>query len=125
MEQVDNIFFEKELVGRKILVTGHSGFTGSWVCLWLQSIGVDVVGFSLPPETNPSLFDELNLSESVPSVGQIDQQKEIKFAANLDGPNESILKFDLHISNPQSPSELGQSDDPRRLGIGLINFEVD
>jgi CDP-glucose 4,6-dehydratase len=45
--------FEKALVGRRILVTGHTGFTGGWVCRWLQHIGAVVTGFSLPPETEP------------------------------------------------------------------------
>ena len=60
--------FEAALVGRKILVTGHTGFTGGWVCLWLESLGAKVSGFSLPPETSPSLFDELGFASRIPSV---------------------------------------------------------
>jgi CDP-glucose 4,6-dehydratase len=58
--------FELALAGRRILVTGHTGFTGGWACLWLQSLGADIRGFALPPETTPSLFDELSLA--MPSV---------------------------------------------------------
>lgn len=61
----DLLKFEKELSGKKILVTGHSGFTGGWACLWLKAIGCDVYGFSLPPETAPSLFQEIDLMEDV------------------------------------------------------------
>lgn len=48
--------FEQALAGKKIFVTGHTGFTGSWVCLWLQKIGATIAGYSLAPETSPSLF---------------------------------------------------------------------
>lgn len=43
--------------GRKVLVTGHTGFKGSWLSLWLESLGAEIVGYSLPPPTQPNLFD--------------------------------------------------------------------
>src|SRR5687767_12260444 len=48
--------FEAALKGRKVFVTGHTGFTGGWACLWLQSLGATVAGYSLPADTTPSLF---------------------------------------------------------------------
>ena len=42
--------------GRRVLVTGHTGFKGSWLSLWLHSLGAEVTGFALPPPTEPSLF---------------------------------------------------------------------
>jgi CDP-glucose 4,6-dehydratase len=43
--------------GRRVLLTGHTGFKGAWLSLWLQSLGVDLVGLSLgPPPTDPSLY---------------------------------------------------------------------
>jgi CDP-glucose 4,6-dehydratase len=60
--------FEDRLVGKRILVTGHTGFTGGWACLWLKSIGADVAGYSLPPETTPSLFTELNIEREIEST---------------------------------------------------------
>src|SRR5690242_3291220 len=42
--------------GRKVLVTGHTGFKGSWLCMWLDRLGADVVGYALEPPTQPSLF---------------------------------------------------------------------
>ena len=42
--------------GKGVLVTGHSGFKGSWLTLWLRSLGAKVSGISLPPKSNPSLF---------------------------------------------------------------------
>ena len=43
--------------GRRVLVTGHTGFKGTWLCLWLQRLGATVSGLALPPETKPSLYD--------------------------------------------------------------------
>ncbi|NVL42758.1 CDP-glucose 4,6-dehydratase, partial [Pseudomonas syringae pv. actinidiae] len=60
--------FEDSLAGKKVLVTGHTGFTGGWACLWLKSIGAHVAGYSLAPETTPSLFEELGLENDVDSV---------------------------------------------------------
>lgn len=57
--------FESSLAGRRVFVTGHTGFTGSWACLWLKSIGADVAGYSLPPETSPSLFDATNQGDDM------------------------------------------------------------
>ena len=48
-----NTFFQD----KKVLVTGHTGFKGSWLSLWLQSMGAQVVGFALAPPTKPSLFE--------------------------------------------------------------------
>ena len=42
--------------GRRVLVTGHTGFKGSWTCLWLRELGAAVSGFALDPPTDPSLF---------------------------------------------------------------------
>jgi len=42
---------------RRVLVTGHTGFKGAWLSLWLTSLGAEVSGFALPPPTEPSLFD--------------------------------------------------------------------
>lgn len=48
--------------GRRVLVTGHTGFKGSWLVLWLKSLGAQVAGYSLPAPTSPSHWDLLGLS---------------------------------------------------------------
>ena len=48
--------------GRRVLVTGHTGFKGSWLCEWLLAMGAEVAGYALEPPTEPSLFDELGLA---------------------------------------------------------------
>jgi CDP-glucose 4,6-dehydratase len=47
--------------GKRVLVTGHTGFKGAWLSEWLLSLGAEVTGFALPPPTTPSLFDQLSL----------------------------------------------------------------
>src|SRR5258705_6789076 len=52
---------------RRVLVTGHSGFKGGWLSLWLQALGAKVAGFALPPATKPSLFDVCRVAEGMDS----------------------------------------------------------
>lgn len=54
--------------GRKVLITGHTGFKGSWLSLWLQKFGADVVGYALPAPTDPSLFEVANVAEGMTSI---------------------------------------------------------
>jgi CDP-glucose 4,6-dehydratase len=64
--------FERALRGRRICVTGHTGFTGGWACVWLRTIGAEVCGYSLEPETSPNLFDALGLRREIPTrIGDI------------------------------------------------------
>lgn len=64
--------FEKALKGKRIFVTGHSGFTGSWLCAWFRKIGVELAGFSLKPEPDAVLYDLLDLQSDVQTtVGDI------------------------------------------------------
>lgn len=54
--------------GKKVLVTGHTGFKGSWLSLWLQRLGADVLGYSLLPTTQPSLFYQAQVDEQMTTV---------------------------------------------------------
>ncbi|MCP3936601.1 MAG: NAD-dependent epimerase/dehydratase family protein, partial [Actinomycetia bacterium] len=54
--------------GKKVLVTGHTGFKGSWLSLWLQQAGADVVGYALAPPTDPSLFEVARVGEGMTSI---------------------------------------------------------
>ncbi len=45
---------------RRVLLTGHTGFKGSWLCLWLERLGAQVIGLALPPHTDPNLFTLLS-----------------------------------------------------------------
>ena len=54
--------------GRRVLVTGHTGFKGSWLSLWLHALGAEVTGFALAPPTDPSLFDAARIGELIAHV---------------------------------------------------------
>ena len=54
--------------GRRVLLTGHTGFKGSWLLLWLQQLGAQVCGYALEPDSHSSLFNEL-VKDLVPGSG--------------------------------------------------------
>jgi CDP-glucose 4,6-dehydratase len=54
--------------GKRVLLTGHTGFKGSWLSLWLQSMGAQVTGYALSPPTNPSLFEIAEVAQGMTSV---------------------------------------------------------
>lgn len=53
---------------RSVFLTGHTGFKGSWMALWLQELGARVTGFSLPPNTSPALFEVADVAAGMTSV---------------------------------------------------------
>lgn len=54
--------------GKKVLVTGHTGFKGSWLCRILVNIGAEVTGYALEPPTNPNLFSLIDIEDKMTSV---------------------------------------------------------
>ena len=53
---------------KKVLITGHTGFKGSWLALWLKSLGSNVIGYSLDPPTDPSLFNTAQVGTKMTSL---------------------------------------------------------
>jgi len=74
--------------GKRVLVTGHSGFKGSWLTLWLNRLGAEVIGISLVPSTKPNLYSE----------ARIDQYCQSHFC---DIRNASALDFLIQTSCPE------------------------
>jgi CDP-glucose 4,6-dehydratase len=65
--------------GRSVLVTGHTGFTGSWLSLWLSDLGANVVGYGLAPAEGPNAFDAMRLHERVTDLrGDIRDADELR-----------------------------------------------
>lgn len=54
--------------GKRVLLTGHTGFKGSWLSLWLQSLNAQVTGYALVPPTKPSLFEAAEVGKGMASV---------------------------------------------------------
>ncbi len=61
---IDKIFWK----GKKVFLTGHTGFKGSWLCLWLHKLGAEVTGYALDAPTHPSLFELAGIDSLVTSV---------------------------------------------------------
>ena len=61
MGNVNPIFWQ----GKRVLLTGHTGFKGSWLSLWLQSLGVELRGIALTPPTTPALFEVAHVAEDM------------------------------------------------------------
>ena len=65
--------------GKRVLLTGHTGFKGSWLTLWLQSMEAKVVGYALAPPTSPSLFDLAGVDKGMVSIiGDIRDLKQLR-----------------------------------------------
>ena len=72
--KVDSSFWK----GKKVYLTGHTGFKGSWLSLWLQNMGALVKGYSLNVNTNPALFTEMNVAAGMESeIGDIRNLKQL------------------------------------------------
>jgi len=75
--------------GKRVFLTGHTGFKGSWLSLWLSSLGAEVKGYALNPPTSPSLFNEAKVDSLIDSqIGDIRDQ---------DTLHESMTKFSPDI----------------------------
>ena len=75
--------------GKRVFITGHTGFKGSWLSLWLQQMGAEVKGFSLEPPTTPSLFEVAKVADHM--------QSEIGDIRDLTKLSQSIVSFNPDI----------------------------
>lgn len=83
--KVNSIFWQN----KKVFLTGHTGFKGSWLSLWLQSMGANVKGYALVPPTTPSLFQEAKVGENMESI--------IGDIRNITTLKESMVSFNPDI----------------------------
>ena len=74
--------------GKRVFVTGHTGFKGSWLCLWLQQLGAEVTGYALQPPTDPSLFEVAQVARGMKSItGDIRDGEELAGAMQATAPD--------------------------------------
>lgn len=84
MLMIDKSFWRN----KKVLITGHTGFKGSWLCLWLHELGADVTGFSLAPPTTPNLFESAGIDKLVHSIiGDVRSKEQVQEALLLARPD--------------------------------------
>lgn len=73
--------------GKKVFVTGHTGFKGSWLSLWLHQLGAQVAGYALQPPTSPSLFEVAQVAQGMKSnIGDIRDASMLANAMRQAGP---------------------------------------
>lgn len=79
---------EKFWKNKKVLITGHTGFKGAWLTLWLRSLGANVTGYALEPPTVPSLYQILKLEELINSeIGDIRDYNHLRSVMQLEKPD--------------------------------------
>lgn len=77
--------------GKRVFLTGHTGFKGSWTALWLQQMGARVTGFALAPPTGPALFEVANVAAGMTSVIGDIRDREVLTRALIDADPEIVL----------------------------------
>ncbi|WP_298885007.1 CDP-glucose 4,6-dehydratase [uncultured Bradyrhizobium sp.] len=77
--------------GKRVLVTGHTGFKGAWLSLWLTKLGAAVTGYSLAPKTNPSLFELTGLGGQLSSNISADINDQHRLGAALTSSSPEIV----------------------------------
>ncbi len=82
-----SVCFDDVYRGKRVLVTGHTGFKGSWLTYWLERLGATVFGLSLPPETAPNHFDLLPFSNDRSAWVDIRQADQVRSALDAFRPD--------------------------------------
>ncbi len=80
--------------GRRVLVTGHTGFKGAWLSLWLAGMRARVTGFALPPQSQPALFHQARVADAITSIeGDLRDANAVR-----DAVRESEAEIVLHLA---------------------------
>jgi CDP-glucose 4,6-dehydratase len=92
--------------GKRVLVTGHTGFKGSWLSVWLGALGAEVYGLALVPDTDPALFDQLGLAAQMDHrIGDIRQAETLRHRV-------AEVRPDVVFHLAAQPLVLASYDDP-------------
>ena len=93
--KIGDMTIQKEFwKGKKVFLTGHTGFKGSWLSIWLKHLGVELTGYSLAPPTEPALFNEANVGVGMRSI-----EADIRdFESLLKAVKESQPEIVIHMA---------------------------
>ncbi len=104
---------------KRVLITGHTGFKGSWLSLWLLNLGAEVYGYALEPPTNPSLFKLLGLKDSLHhEVADIRDIKSLKKAVSRIKPD---IVFHLAAQSVVRESYVSPAETVEVNTMGTVN----
>ena len=98
--------------GRRVLLTGHTGFKGSWLSLWLLQLGAEVYGLALEPDTRPSLFDQLGIVSQLSGYHYLDIRDSSALSAYVYSCQPQVV---LHLA--AQPLVRRSYRDPCILGV--------
>lgn len=105
-----------ELAGRSVLVTGHTGFKGSWLCLWLEALGARVHGYAWDPPTVPSNFEVSQVGSGLSADWRADVRERSQLA---DALRESQAEVIFHLA-AQSVVGEGYRDPAATFDINVM-----
>src|SRR6266702_4038735 len=95
---MSKISFANFYAGKRVLVTGHTGFKGSWLTTWLKLLGADVVGFALPPDREPNLFAAAGVADGVVSLfGDVTEVSAVSAALERRSYREPIQTYATNV----------------------------
>ena len=99
---------------KKVLLTGHTGFKGSWLSLWLQKLQVDLIGFSKSIPTQPSLFELADVGKNMTSI-----MKDIR---NIQDISDTVKEHKPDIVIHMAAQSLVQKSYEDPLKTGVVTF---
>lgn len=138
IKQKMNKIFADFYKNKKVLVTGHTGFKGSWLSLWLEMMGADIIGYSLEPNTKPSMFNELKLANKLTHIiGDIRNAEHLKKVVNQYNPEiifhlaaqplvrlsykDPVMTYEINIMGSLNIFEAARANDSVRAIVNVTS----
>lgn len=127
--------------GKKVIVTGHTGFKGSWMSYWLNSVGALVVGIGLDPKREEDLYNQLNLSSKIvdyrDDIRNLSRMKEIFIkeqpdfvfhmaaqALVIDGYNDPVYTYEVNVTGTANILESLRAISKPTVGVFITTDKV-
>ena len=108
--------------GRRVLITGHTGFKGAWLSFWLRQQGAEVFGYALDPPTKPNLFQVVGIGALIAGDirGDIRDPSALKEALNRARP-EVVFHLAAQAGSPRYAATLSRGRRGSRRDGGLLD----